>query len=77
MVKLAQLLCFDGAAASWRLAREWQRPGQTLDAAFEDVLSSGWRSCYLRAELDSPIGGRVARAWSSPVWLYADASRQP
>jgi len=56
----------------------WEFPGKLLEAEFEAPASGARAAVYLRCELEGTTGGRVARAWSSPIFVVppvADASQ--
>ncbi len=56
------------ANGAWKSLVRWDKPGRVLEQSFTlDV--TGPTTIYLRAELETPINGRPARAWSSPIWL--------
>ena len=40
-----------------------------LEADFTVPVGASGGIYYLRAELTEEVRGRVARAWSSPVWI--------
>jgi hypothetical protein len=67
----AEVLSWHDHEGEWRVAASWDRPGQALEAGFEDEIVEGWRLYYLRVELELPTGRRRARAWSSPIWVEA------
>jgi len=53
----------------WETLARWDDPGVLLEARFEDALDGSEAVYYLRAELVGETVGRVARAWSSPIWI--------
>jgi hypothetical protein len=54
---------------TWETLARWDDPGVLLEAQIEDVLGGVEVVYYLRAELVGETVGRVARAWSSPIWI--------
>lgn len=55
--------------AAWDTLMRWDDPGVILEASFEDHLGGSETVYYLRAELVGETVGRIARAWSSPIWI--------
>lgn len=73
LIEKVEVYAWDSSAGEWRVAARWEHPGQALEATFEDDLEAGRRVYYVRVDLEVPTGRRPARAWSSPVWIDADA----
>ncbi len=55
--------------ADWKSVARWDAPGKELRQAFSVTPSTARSVYYLRAELAARTSNRVARAWSSPIWL--------
>jgi len=53
----------------WRPIARWDDPGKMLTDTFLVSVGDGAATIYLRCELKQLVNGRVARAWSSPVWI--------
>jgi hypothetical protein len=60
---------FDRCKDGWTTVARWADPGKLVEVSFEDRTSGCEAIYYLRAELMGRTGGRVARLWSSPVWV--------
>ncbi len=66
-IKFAEVMVYSEGAAWTALAR-WDTPGRVLEQEFR--LSVAARTAvYLRVELMETVNGRVARGWSSPIWI--------
>jgi hypothetical protein len=74
-IRFAEVMSLREGESEWRAAARWERPGRLLQATFEDLPAGVDVTYYLRAELVESFGGRVARAWSSPVWLKSKSRR--
>lgn len=68
-IQFAEVLSLGAGESEWRVAARWERPGKLLSAKFKDKPSARGATYYLRTELIGEFNGRLARAWSSPVWL--------
>ena len=69
-IRFAEVLRSDAKGGPWNLVGRWNTMGLQFDATFRDAdPPKGSAVYYLRVELVVTTGGRVARAWSSPVWL--------
>ncbi len=64
-IELAQVMAWDGS--DWVAVAMWTDLGRQLDESFSDPQARA--VYYLRTELVGETGGRVSRAWSSPVWV--------
>ena len=71
-IAFAEVVTLPVQGGEWTTAVRWEAPGRLLEAGFD--LPAAPAVAYVRLELEEPIRGRVARAWSSPVWLAARPS---
>ena len=53
--------------AGWDVVTRWDQPGRSLAASTADLAAEPGVVIYLRAELEGATGGRISRAWSSPI----------
>lgn len=67
-MRFVEIMAYDHRDHWWRVAR-WDDPGRYLSSGFVDSPEIP-TVYYLRVELEAKTGGRVARAWSSPVWVH-------
>lgn len=67
-IAFAELLAFVEGTGGWTTIVRWDDPGRLVDQTF-NVTVENETTLYLRAELKDSVNGRVARAWSSPIWL--------
>ncbi len=65
-VAYVELMRFD-PQLGWDVAARWDQPGRSLQVSVESIATEPGAVIYLRAELEGTTGGRVARAWSSPI----------
>ena len=70
-IRLAEVMALREGETAWRTIARWEDPGRLLKASFEEPPPDESVVYYLRAELQQTYGGRVARAWSSPIWVDA------
>ncbi len=64
----AEVFAIIAGSTQWKTLVRWDHPGRLLEEGFTvDVVAP--MTIYLRAELENKTNGRVARAWSSPIWL--------
>jgi hypothetical protein len=69
-IAYAEVLAYSRASESWAPLARWDEPGRLLETSFS-LDATANRILYLRTELKDRVNGRVARAWSSPIWLSA------
>lgn len=82
-IAFAEVMMVVSDSTEWEVVKRWDDLGaeiaetvpepwyftRSLEESFEiDVPESG-ATLYLRCELTHKTNGRVARAWSSPIWL--------
>jgi hypothetical protein len=65
----AEVLRRDLPSGDYVVAAQWNGEGRVLQATFADEPKGQRVMYYLRVELAERVRGRVARGWSSPVWL--------
>lgn len=68
-IRFAEVLSLEGASTQWHSVARWESPGKLLRASFDTTVGKTGATLYLRIELTGETGGRVTRAWSSPIWL--------
>lgn len=68
-LEFVQVMRFEDAETGWQVEKEWRNMGRLLTDRFFDRVDSPEVIYYLRAGVAKPTGGRVVRAWSSPIWL--------
>ncbi len=67
-IAYAEVLRLDADAKEWKSLARWEHPGRLMEQNFT-VNVAAPTMIYLRAELEDQTNGRIARAWSSPIWL--------
>lgn len=66
----AEVLAYDfDEADGWKTIAEWTPNERELDTTFGINPHAGGTVAYLRLQLEGETNGRVARAWSSPIWI--------
>lgn len=69
-IRYVELMRWRSSDRVWEVAERWDESGRLLEAEFTDsAQGSGEVIYYARAELVGRTSGRVARVWSSPIWL--------
>lgn len=68
-IRFAEVLKNDLSGADWKTVVRWDAPGSGLHQTFSISANAARNVYYLRVELEAKTAGRVARAWSSPIWL--------
>jgi hypothetical protein len=67
-VAFAEVLAFSEGADGWNSIARWDDPGRVVEQSFTAKIDAP-TTLYLRVELKDSVNNRVARAWSSPIWL--------
>jgi len=67
-IAYVEVLIFTADTKEWKPLARWEHPGRLLEQNFTVEVAVP-TTIYLRAELEDHTNGRVARAWSSPIWL--------
>ena len=67
-IRFVEVLAYD-YGAGWKPAVRWDAPGKELREAFSVTPSAKGSVYYVRIELEVKTSNRVARAWSSPIWI--------
>ncbi len=67
-IAYAEVLAFTEGASGWKTLARWEHPGRLSEQTFTVEVAAP-TTIYLRAEIEDETNGRVARAWSSPIWL--------
>ena len=73
----AEVVKHELGSDEWTQVAEWTNADRLIESSFDDTASGAESVYYLRAELVGETGGRVARAWSTPVWLEQTAAGTP
>lgn len=67
-IRYVEVMAYPEGEEGWSVVDRWETPGRLLETTFA-VRVDAPTTIYLRAELVEAVNGRVARAWSSPIWL--------
>jgi len=68
-IKYAEILAIEKGSTEWETVVRWDDPGRLIEQTFQDTFKSDTKIYYLRTELKKETNGRVARGWSSPIFL--------
>ena len=77
-IAFAEVLMVAAGSTEWRVVerRDNSRSNSdggtmqtVIDSTFEVPVPAEGATLYLRCELEGETNGRVARAWSSPIWV--------
>jgi len=82
-IAFAEVMMLDVDSKQWNVAKRWDNLRENLhpdapesvdlvtmlEESFDIPVSKSGTTVYLRCELARETNGRVARAWSSPIWL--------
>jgi hypothetical protein len=70
-IEYAEVLAIEVGSKEWETVARWENPGKLIEQMVRDTMKSDNKVYYLRTELKQQTNGRVARAWSSPIFLSA------
>jgi hypothetical protein len=71
-IDYAEVLAVEVGSNTWETVARWDNPGRLIEQTIHDTIDSENKVYYLRTELKKLTNGRVARAWSSPIFLSSE-----
>jgi len=68
-IAVVEVLAFQHGRRKWNVVQRFEPRARMFESSFTVRAPGRGTTCYVRCELAEQTGGRVARAWSSPIWI--------